>query len=290
MRLPFGADKQIGELPLDAGDAAQGFGVAGRELIPDAPDVFPALETHAVEEGVLQIVGVVARPAAADVDHVARLDPFPAAHGGNETIFPVAPAQVVPRDGLVVGAGVFRLQRQRVAVLVRRRAKGAGDKIHGVAVDAVGADLAQVFSSGRGERAGIVRADVPRHDGKQNADAALMEIAYHLLEAGDAAGHIVQQIELIAVVDADVGVHGPDEDGIDAAVAPVEIVKIMVDGVALGDGVEEVAILDHHLRLHEAALRPFEFMAVVFGAVVADARETLGAPLFHFGQPGVEIG
>ena len=103
-------------------------------------------------------------------------------------------------------------------------------------------------------------------------------------------GHVVEQVELVAVVDANVRINRPDEHRIDAAVALVEIVQIAVDGVARANRIVEVAVLDHHLRLDKTALRPLQFRAIVFGAVVADAGEALGPPLFDVGQPGREIG
>src|SRR5579859_6209313 len=74
--LPIAADQQAGKGALDAGDPAQRLGVARRQAVPDAPDVFPTFEPNAVEERLLQIVGVIAGPAVADVDHVSWLEPF----------------------------------------------------------------------------------------------------------------------------------------------------------------------------------------------------------------------
>ena len=104
----------------------------------------------------------------------------------------------------------------------------------------------------------IVRAFVPHHHGEEHAHAAAMEIRDHLAHAFDAAGHGLDHLELIAVVDAHVGIGGPDQHGIDAAIALFEIVEIAVDRVVAGDGVVEIAVLHHHLRLDEAGLGPLE--------------------------------
>src|SRR5438094_434118 len=114
MRLPVRAHQQFRKLPLDARHAPQRLGVARRDLIPDAPDVLPAFVAHAVEEGVLQIIGLVAAPASADVDHVARLEPLELADAGDKRILPVAPRLIVPGQALFIGIVVFRLEHQRM--------------------------------------------------------------------------------------------------------------------------------------------------------------------------------
>ncbi len=63
-RLPVRTDEKRRDGALDGGHAAGGLSVARRDAVPDAPDVLPALPTFAVEEGVLQIVGLIAIPAA----------------------------------------------------------------------------------------------------------------------------------------------------------------------------------------------------------------------------------
>src|SRR5258708_37674291 len=65
VRPPIRTDPEVGELALAFRDTAQRLGVAGREPVPDAPDVFPTLKPNAVEERLLQNVGVIARPPPA---------------------------------------------------------------------------------------------------------------------------------------------------------------------------------------------------------------------------------
>src|SRR5208337_945119 len=101
MRLPAGADEEGSKHTLYLRDAAQRLRVAGGDLVPDAPDVFPAFIAHAVEEGVLKIIGLVVVPAVADVHHVARFEPLVTADHGDKGIFPVAPSEVVPLQRLV---------------------------------------------------------------------------------------------------------------------------------------------------------------------------------------------
>ena len=115
--------------------------------------------------------------------------------------------------------------------------------------------------------------------GQNTLHAAAVKIVDHLLQAGDAAGHVARQIVLVAIVDADVRIDGPDQHAVDAAVALFQIVEIAVDRVLAGDRIVEVAILDHHLRLHEVALRPLQLGAIVLGVVVADADQLLVPPV-----------
>ena len=79
-----------------------------------------------------------------------------------------------------------------------------------------------------------------------------MEVGDHLFQAGGPARHITQQVILVAVVDSDVGIGVPDQDGVDSAVALPKVVKVTVHGVSARRRVVEVAVLDHHLRLDEA--------------------------------------
>ena len=90
-----------------------------------------------------------------------------------------------------------------------------------------------------------------------------MEVRNHLLHAGDAARHAANQVVLIAIVDSHVWICRPDQDGIDSAVPLFEIVEVTIDGVLAGDRIVEVAILNHHLRLHETGLRPLQCGQIV---------------------------
>ena len=62
------------------------------------PNVFPALETVAVEERKLQCVGVVLAPALADVCHAPRVKPLPAVYRWHVWILPIPPAHGVLRS------------------------------------------------------------------------------------------------------------------------------------------------------------------------------------------------
>ena len=131
----------------------------------------------------------------------------------------------------------------------------------------------------------LPRALVPGHVGEQDAHAALVKIRHHLFDPRDAAGHIAEAIELVAVVDADVRVYRPDEHSVDPAVALLQIVKVSIHGVSSRHRIVEVAVLHHHLRLDETALRPLQFGAIILGAGILHSAQALLFPMAQRRQP-----
>ncbi len=291
VRLPCSAGQEGRVLALDHGDAAQRLGVAWRQAVPDAPDVFPALETCAVEEGVLQIVSVIASPTAADIHHMPRLQPFIAADAGDSRILPIAPALVVPGEHLIGLKLALGLQHQRLGRRVGGDAIGQRDARKRVAIDAIRADVRQ---QPRGRlrvgRAGVVRALIPRHRGKKYLDAPAMKIVDHGPDAGNASGQVPDEIVLAAGIDADVRIDGPDQDAVDTPVAAVKIVKVTVDRIAARGRIVEIAILHHHLRLNKIRLGPLQFGTRVLRSVIAHPDEALVAPVHDVRQPFPERG
>ena len=95
MRRPVLTHDELRLSAVDRADAPQGLGVAGGKLIPETPDVFPALDPDAVEKRGLQDVRVVRRPAIAHIDQMPRLQPFPFAHHRHEGKIPVGPALLI---------------------------------------------------------------------------------------------------------------------------------------------------------------------------------------------------
>jgi len=166
---------------------------------------------------------------------------------------------------------------------VEERARHA---VEGVAVDAVGADRLHDRRQAVPVRAtGVAGAVIPGLGRQEHLDPAPVEGIDRALEAVEAAGQVMRQVELVAVVDADVGVDVPDQHRIEATEAPLEIVEVAIDRVLARPDVEEVTVLDHHLRVHEVALRPLQFRAPVVGVVVTDAHQVFAAPVPQFGQP-----
>src|SRR5580658_9823692 len=288
VRFPVGADQQIRELALDIGDSPQGFGIPWSDLVPDAPDVLPALVAHAVEERGLQIVGLVACPTIADVDHVAGFQPLQLADHGRERILPIAPTLVVPHQLFVGARRPFGFERHRMAGLVGCRAVSAGHPVEGIAVHAIRANFGHKLG-GRDPiwLAHVARAGVPRHAREEDPHTAAMEILDHLAQGWDPARQIASQVPLIAVVDSYIRINRPDQHAIHTAVALVDIAQVAIDRILSGGRIVEIALLGHHLRLNKIALRPEEFGAPVFDIVVAHADEALAPPLAQVAEPGL---
>src|SRR6516164_3140556 len=112
-----------------------------------------------------------------------------------------------------------------------------------------------------------------------------MKVGDHLAKRGDTAGHVAQEIELVAIIDADVGIYRPEQDTIDAAVAFIEVIEVAIDGVAAGYGIVEIAVLDHGLRLHETALCPGEGGARVDFGIESGAGALFVTPGADVAEP-----
>jgi hypothetical protein len=112
-----------------------------------------------------------------------------------------------------------------------------------------------------------------------------VEVRHHLLQRGEAARHVAQQIELGPVIDADVRIYGPQQHAVDPAIPLVEIVKKAVYCVPPLRGIVEVAVFDHRLRLDKTALRPFEILPLVGFSRQTGAHPLFSAPAFHLFQP-----
>ena len=123
--------------------------------------------------------------------------------------------------------------------------------------------------------------------GKRTRTPRLMEIADHLADAGRAAGQVAQQVVLVAIVDADVRVNRPKQDGVDSAVAFVEVIEIAIDRVLAGDRVVEIAVFDHALRLDIRPLCPAKLGAAVLGIVVFDPLAGRLPPGLHTFEPRI---
>ena len=286
MRLPSVTGEQPGAAPLDCGNATHCLRVARRQPVPNAPDILPALEACAVEERVLEIIGMVDRPTVADMNHVARFKPFIMADRGAGIVRPIAPAHVVPGQlGLPVQLALG-LESEDVAALVRCRAillRYAGNR---VAVHAVGAH----FLKGAGNRCPkrhplVTRSRVPRHDREQHLHSAAVEIRHHLPDARQAARQRAHHVVLIAGIDADVAINRPHQHAVDAAIAPFQIIQVTIHSVFTGHWIVEIAVLHHHLRLNETALRPLERGPIILGARVMHFAQPLLPPMAHRVEP-----
>ena len=99
--------------------------------------------------------------------------------------------------------------------------------------------------------------------GNKTRTPRLVKIRNHLPHAGNSSRHAANHVVLIAVVDSHVRISRPDQHRIDSSVALFQIVEIAIDGVAVGDGIIEIAVLHHHLGLEETGLCPLECGEVV---------------------------
>src|SRR6266849_102996 len=129
-----------------------------------------------------------------------------------------------------------------------------------------------------------MRTLVPQHTRKENAHAATMEVGYHSAHAFDAPWQIPEQVVLVATVDSDIRIGVPNEHAIDATVAQLQIVQIAIDSVLERCGIKEEEVVNHHLRLDKARLRPLEFRTVIFGAKIASADPAFHAPVTNIGE------
>ena len=134
---------------------------------------------------------------------------------------------------------------------------------------------------------GLVRPFVPHHHGEQDAHAAAMEVGNHLAHTINAAGHGLNHLKLVAVVDPHVWIGSPDEHRINAAVALFYIVEVAIDSVTASQLIVEIAIVNHHLRLHKARLGPAECRHLVARRIESGADAALGAPVFNVAQPAL---
>ena len=112
-----------------------------------------------------------------------------------------------------------------------------------------------------------------------------MEVRNHLAYAWNPSRHRANHVVLVAIVDPHVGIRRPDEDCVDSAVSLFQVIEITIDRIAVGDRVVEIPVLDHHLRLNEAGLCPFEGRQIVTEIVIADADEPFGAPVPEISKP-----
>src|SRR5271154_5257969 len=90
-RLPAWAGEERSHRALNSRRAAHCLSVARSHAIPDTPNIFPALPSLAVEECELQVVRLVAIPAALDVDLVLWLKPAVPINGGHKLELVLAP-------------------------------------------------------------------------------------------------------------------------------------------------------------------------------------------------------
>jgi hypothetical protein len=75
-------------------------------------------------------------------------------------------------------------------------------------------------------------------------------------DAGEAARQVMEEIVLVAIIDADIGTEWPYQDTIDSTITPIDVVQIPVDGVVASCRIVKESVVHHHLWLHKARSRP----------------------------------
>src|SRR5256884_521801 len=220
MRLPFGAAQVLGHGPLDSGHAEDSFCVMRGHAIPEAPEIFEGGVTLSVKEGVLQAVGLVASKAIGDIHHMPRLEPFTLAHHRHKGIFlsfpghPIVPTNVGPGKRFITNIKL-RLECEGMTRGVRSQSELNGNALKRIKVDPIRIDIFKELRKSNPSRPSLFsRACVPRNEWEENLDSVAVKLLNHLTNRGNAAREIAQQIELIAIINAEVGIDVPHQDGI----------------------------------------------------------------------------
>src|SRR5213594_1960868 len=295
MRLPFGAAQVLGHGSLDSGQAEDSFRVMWGHAVPEAPEIFERGVTLSVEEGMLQAVRFVASKTVCGIYHMPRLEPLALAHHRYEWIFLAFPGNpVVPAD---VGAGErfitnikLRLECEGMTRGVRSQSELNGNALKRIKVDPIRIDIfKKLRKSNPSRRSLFSRACVPRNEREENLDSVAVKLLNHLTNRGNAAREIAQQIELIAVVNAEVGIEVPNQDGIDRTNATFRVVQKTVHRVYACFGVVKRAIPDERLDLGENLLGPGQLWPLVLGIIVAETDQLAGTPRFKAREPRSRI-
>ena len=182
--------------------------------------------------------------------------------------------------------GELRLEREGMADRVGRGAEFLGRAFQSVEIDSVGADFfQQLRKHGGGGRAFVARAVIPGKNWKHDAHAAAVKLLDDLAQRGKSSRQIAQQVELVAVVHAEVRIHRPNQHCVNRTDAPLEVREKNVHGVLAFFGVVERAVPHEQLALGEDALRPGEFRTLVERALVMIFSQAIFAPLLDSGAP-----
>ena len=129
------------------------------------------------------------------------------------------------------------------------------------------------------------RSRIPCQQGKKYLHAVRVKLFNHAAHSRNAAREIAQHIKLITIVDTEVGIDMPDENGIDRADTALSLGKETVDGVFALVRIVETAIPDQQLHLAKNVLGPLQVGAVVLRAIVAQKYAAIFAPCLQSLQP-----
>src|ERR1700682_5016009 len=284
MGLPVRAAQVLGQSTLNSGEAEDSFRVMRNRAVPEAPKVIECGVTLSVEEGMLQTICLVAGKAITDAHHVPRLEPLGLAYHRHEGVFlafpghPVVPADIRPSHGFVANIKL-RFECERMADGVGSLSEGRGDAFERVKIDAVSVDVfEQLGDCDPWECSFVAGSSVPGEDGEEYFYAATVKLIYHLPDRGDPAGQIAQKVELVAIVHSQVGINGPDQDGIDRADPAFRVSEKPVNRIFAGFRIVKTSVPDEKLYLGDDLLGPCQFGTLVLRAIVAQTDEAFSSP------------
>ena len=121
-RFPVLADKERRDGALDGRDTPRRLRIARRDAVPDAPDVFPALPSHAIEERKLQIVVLSLSHRSLMLTMWRVSSHLYRSTIGNERKGILSPRHHVPAQRFIAGAA-FRLESQRMSDFFRGQSR-----------------------------------------------------------------------------------------------------------------------------------------------------------------------
>src|SRR5438874_13487029 len=109
---------------------------------------------------------------------------------------------------------------------IRSQSKLNGDALKRIKVDPIRIDIfKELRKSNPSRRSLFSRACVPRNEREENLDSVAVKLLNHLTNRANAAREIAQQIELIAIINAEAGIDVPNQDGIDRTNAVLCVVQ-----------------------------------------------------------------
>src|SRR5579863_2123340 len=165
-----------------------------------------------------------------------------------------------------------------------------GNGLKRIEIYSIGADRFHFLRQRFSKVAGLPGPHIPRQEGEKDFHSMLVKLIDQLMQAGQSSWKILEQIELIAVIDAKIWINMPDQHGINLAHSLLRLVQKTVDGIDAFFRVIETPVPDQHLHLQENMLSPFQIGACIFCALVAQAGPAFGAPCLEPVPPFVSLG
>src|SRR6185312_1577811 len=132
-------------------------------------------------------------------------------------------------------------------------------------------------------------AVIPDHNREEYTQVLLMELSDHLFHTIVTTGHACEIIQLIAVIDPDVGISRPDEYGIKPAVTFAYIVQEAVNRILFFLWIIEISVVRHYLCIGIYISCPRERLQVVESCAEGKCIAEFCPPAVHTVKPGLMI-